>query len=123
MKERVHEYLEERLMDTVDGFTSFDVESKQMRLVDSTHKYALLPIYLLINKYKGKDHIFIINGQTGKVVGDTPISNLKRVLFAGSLLVGSLILLVFAAPLLILALIISIIATIFISLNRRKENH
>jgi len=42
----------------------------------------MLPVYLLVNKYKDKSHIFMINGQTGKVVGDTPLCLPKQILFA-----------------------------------------
>lgn len=83
MKERVDQYLEDRLKSTVNGYSSYNVHEKQIELSDTTQDYSMLPVYLLINKYKGKDHIFIVNGQTGKVVGDTPISFLKQILFAG----------------------------------------
>ena len=83
MKERVTGCLEERLKATVSGYASFHVTGRQIQLTDTTRNYAMLPIYLLINKYKDKDHMFIVNGQTGKVVGDTPVSSLKQKKFAG----------------------------------------
>lgn len=83
MKERVDGYLEDRLKETVNGYSSVNVKQKQVKLSDVTQDYSMLPIYLMINKFKGKDHIFIVNGQTGKVVGDTPISPLKQLVFAG----------------------------------------
>ncbi|HOQ37668.1 MAG TPA: DNA helicase PriA [Acetivibrio sp.] len=81
MKSRVEDYMEKRLRSTVIGYNSYSVNSKQVLLSDITASYSMLPIYLLINKYRGKDHIFIINGQTGKVVGDTPISPLRQIVF------------------------------------------
>ncbi len=36
--------------------------------------YALLPVWMLSTKYEGKDHLFAMNGQTGKLVGDLPVS-------------------------------------------------
>lgn len=44
-------------------------------------KYVLLPIYVGHHKYKNKVYNFFVNGTTGKVVGDAPVSGLK-VLFA-----------------------------------------
>jgi hypothetical protein len=82
MKERVENYLEERLRTTVSGYSSYNVKNKHVNLSETTQDYSMLPIYLLINKYKEKEHIFIVNGQTGKVVGDTPISIKKQLLFA-----------------------------------------
>jgi len=32
----------------------------------------MLPVYLLVNKYKDKSHIFMINGQTGTVCLEVP---------------------------------------------------
>lgn len=84
MKKRVEEYMEDRLKDTVQGYTSYLVKGKEMNLVDENHSYSLLPVYILINKYKEKEHIFMVNGQTGKVVGDAPISFVKQVAFVAS---------------------------------------
>ena len=36
--------------------------------------YALMPVWLLTTKYKGKNRLFAVNGQTGKTVGDLPTS-------------------------------------------------
>lgn len=40
-------------------------------------KYLLLPIWISSFKYKGKIYNFMVNGQTGKVGGKTPISPLR----------------------------------------------
>lgn len=37
-------------------------------------QYALLPVWMLHTKWKGKDYLFSMNGQTGKLTGDLPIS-------------------------------------------------
>ena len=39
--------------------------------------YAMLPVWLFTYKYKDKDYTFMVNGQTGKVVGEPPVSKLK----------------------------------------------
>ena len=36
--------------------------------------YMLLPVWMLISKYQGKDYLFAMNGQTGKIVGELPVS-------------------------------------------------
>lgn len=36
--------------------------------------YALMPVWMLNTKWKGKDFLFAMNGQTGKLVGDLPVS-------------------------------------------------
>lgn len=37
--------------------------------------YVLLPVWMLISQYEGKDYLFAMNGQTGKIVGELPVSN------------------------------------------------
>ena len=36
--------------------------------------YALMPVWMLNTKWQGKDYLFAMNAQTGKMVGDLPIS-------------------------------------------------
>ncbi len=44
---------------------------------DVTYKYVLLPTYQLVYKYKKKNYVTYINGNTGKVTGKVPLSPLK----------------------------------------------
>ena len=45
-----------------------------IRLENSSVKYALLPVWLLSTKWNGKNFLFAMNGQTGKLVGELPVS-------------------------------------------------
>ena len=45
--------------------------------------YALMPAWLLYTKYKDKDYLFAMNGQTGKFIGNLPIDYVKLLLFSG----------------------------------------
>ena len=36
--------------------------------------YALLPVWLLSTRWNGENFLFAMNGQTGKLVGDLPVS-------------------------------------------------
>lgn len=44
---------------------------------DVTYKYILLPVWISSFTYNGKLYHFMINGQTGKVSGKTPVSWLR----------------------------------------------
>ena len=47
-------------------------------------KYNLLPVWVLNYKHKEKNYIYALNGQTGKVYGELPVSSGKlAALFAG----------------------------------------
>lgn len=94
-KQRVEQYTEKRLRETIGGYTSYHDTNSDIALQKSEENYAMLPVYLLVNKYKGKEHLFMINGQTGKVVGEAPISKLKQLRFAGIIFVATWILAVF----------------------------
>lgn len=39
--------------------------------------YAFLPMWRYVYRYGGKDYEFFVNGQTGKTVGEAPISRLR----------------------------------------------
>lgn len=47
-----------------------------------TYKYLLLPVWISSYKYKEKVYQFMVNGQTGKVSGKTPIS-IPKVIITG----------------------------------------
>ena len=57
-----------------------------------TYKYLLLPVWISSYKYKDKVYQFMVNGQTGKVSGKTPISIPKVIItVVGALLIIALI--------------------------------
>ncbi|MBR3144850.1 MAG: hypothetical protein IKF53_03030 [Clostridia bacterium] len=64
-----------------DGFDTISTEASALKLYDPSVKYALLPVYLLNMTYKGKNYRLAVNGQTGKVVGELPISRAKQWLY------------------------------------------
>ena len=57
-----------------------------------TYKYLMLPVWLSCFNYKGKTYQFIVNGQSGKVGGDYPISpwRVALAIFIGLIIVGIL---------------------------------
>ena len=54
--------------------------------------YVLLPVWMLVSKYEGKDYLFAMNGQTGKIVGELPVSSSQaRKLFLKTFLISFII--------------------------------
>ena len=45
-----------------------------MRIDRKEPGYALLPVWLLSTKWQGKNYLVAMNGQTGKLIGDLPVS-------------------------------------------------
>ena len=65
---------------TVMGYESC-IPLREDVTVDCTNvRYALLPVWLLSTKWKDQNYLFAMNGQTGRLVGDLPVS--KERLFA-----------------------------------------
>lgn len=59
---------------TVEGYTSVKKESSDLDFDRKDVRYALLPVWVLSTRWNGKNFLFTVNGQTGKMVGDLPIS-------------------------------------------------
>ena len=70
---RMRESTEQALRQTVIGYSTVTGQGCDVRLTDKSARYALYPVWLLHTRYKGKDYLFGMNGQTGKFVGDLPI--------------------------------------------------
>jgi len=69
--------LESALQKTVLGYETCIGGDKNIRLNRGQVHYALLPVWLLNTKWEGKDYLFAMNGQTGKMAGDLPYSKKK----------------------------------------------
>ncbi len=65
------------LENSVKGYTSCVRESGEATVQRGKVHYALLPVWLLSTKWHGKSYLFAMNGQTGKLVGDLPVSRGK----------------------------------------------
>ena len=65
------------LQRTVTGYDSEMILDKSVQLQHGKAKYALLPVWMLHTKWNNKDYLFAMNGQTGKLIGDLPVSKGK----------------------------------------------
>jgi hypothetical protein len=52
-------------------------------------EYVFMPVWFLNYVYHGKTYTFALNGQTGKVAGEYPISRLKVALLAAGIFISS----------------------------------
>ena len=46
--------------------------------------FALLPVWVYCYRFRGKEYVYHINGQTGKVIGKTPTDSKKAVLYTAT---------------------------------------
>ena len=63
--------------ETCRGYDRLNTELAQIELSENSVKYAMMPVWLLSTQWKGKNFLFAMNGQTGKLVGDLPVSMAK----------------------------------------------
>lgn len=67
--------------ETVTGYSSCSVQHADVQIRQNDTHYALLPVWLLSTKWQEKNYLFAMNGQTGKLIGDLPVSKGKLALW------------------------------------------
>ena len=80
--ERVENSTIDRLRaQTLGEYEEAEVETSNIEKKFDNVSYAMVPVWILTTRYKGKPYTFMMNGQTGKVVGDLPKSTLKSIIY------------------------------------------
>ena len=70
------------LESTVEGYDRCSLDGEPCIIKeDGTVSYAMVPVWILTTKYEGKPYTFMMNGQTGKVIGSLPIDKRKATLY------------------------------------------
>lgn len=72
--ERCEGTLVSALRKTVKNYDTCILKSDNVNLQRGKVHYAMMPVWMLNTKWNGKDFLFAMNGQTGKLVGDLPIN-------------------------------------------------
>ena len=70
---RVKPTTEQSFRDTIKGYATVNVKKADIHMAVKKKTYVLLPVWMLHTKYKDKEYVFAMNGQSGKVVGDLPV--------------------------------------------------
>ena len=65
---------EQMIASTATGYATCSPVAKQVRLRQGGVRYVMLPVWLLSTRWNGKSFLFAMNGQTGKLIGDLPVS-------------------------------------------------
>ena len=73
VEQRVENNAVAMLESTVTGYSGHTLLGKNVQVRRGPAKYALLPVWMLHTKWKDKDYLFAMNGQTGKLIGDLPV--------------------------------------------------
>lgn len=68
--ERMKNTAIDSLRATIIGYTGLVPEQENVSIEPGLVHYAFLPVWLLSTQYNGKNYLFAMNGQTGKMVSD-----------------------------------------------------
>lgn len=93
--QRIKQAAEDVLKASAQGYTAVSVHSMNVAFRKETYVYALLPVWFLNYTYHGKDYAFAMNGQTGAMFGELPVSPLKAFLFGAGIFVLVLLICLF----------------------------
>jgi len=79
---RIKEGTVDALRSTVHGYDTVNLVDSSINYESNAAYYAYYPVWTLNSMYKEKKYQFAMNGQTGKLTGNLPISKIKATLFA-----------------------------------------
>ena len=82
--QRAKEASETMLNQTVTGYTTVVPVKKQIDISKKKAHFALLPVWVYRYEFRGKEYIYHVNGQTGKVIGTVPTDKRKAYLYTGT---------------------------------------
>lgn len=80
---RIQTSVETLMRETVKGYSTVSVKRNNIRFFDGKVSYALLPVWMLNTRYQNKIYTFAMNGQTGKFIGELPVSSGRYWAFLG----------------------------------------
>ncbi|AXI08861.1 hypothetical protein CUC15_08010 [Oceanobacillus zhaokaii] len=91
VKAKVDKYIDSYIHSTISGYQSVRYNNKRINTKSKNSYYVLLPVWMFYYDYNKSEHIFAMNGQTGKVVGKPPLSFGRIAAWFGSIAGGGFI--------------------------------
>ncbi|MBT2572588.1 TFIIB-type zinc ribbon-containing protein [Bacillus sp. ISL-51] len=88
-KDKISHYIDSYVRSTFSGYTTVDITDEDIHTNKLNSFYVLLPVWMVSYDYERTEHIFAMNGQTGKVVGKPPISSGKVAAWFGGITAGT----------------------------------
>lgn len=92
VKDKMAKPLDVFIRSTISGYSSVQYKEKDIRTTKTKSLYTMLPVWMVYYDYEQSEHIFAMNGQTGKVVGKPPLSKGKIATWFGGIAAGSFLL-------------------------------
>jgi hypothetical protein len=73
----INEYVDAYIHSTIKGYATTSIDNRNINILERHADYVLLPVWMVCYDYKQSEHVFAMNGQTGKIVGKPPLSKGK----------------------------------------------
>lgn len=86
---RIHQTTRQRLLSEAPPYNTRSIAGEKLQASVKERTYVLLPTWILNTKYKDKEYLFAMNGQTGKFVGNLPVDMTKLFLYGGGTFAAS----------------------------------
>ena len=83
VKARMVQYSNTLLQRTIKGYTTVDATMPRLLVHEMHWDYTLMPVWLLTYQRKGRTYTYAMNGYTGKVYGELPVSGGKLGVLGG----------------------------------------
>jgi hypothetical protein len=99
VKQQVEGYASDYARGTISGYTGVRINQQHVSYDRIHSDYVYLPLWFISYRYRDSDYVFAMNGQTGKVIGEPPVSRgkaagwfigLSAVIFAILMVIGGL---------------------------------
>jgi DNA-directed RNA polymerase subunit RPC12/RpoP len=91
IKDRIGSYVDSYLRSTINGYSSVNINRKNINIRKKHADYTLMPVWMVCYDYRQAEHIFLMNGQTGKIIGKPPLSKAKIAAWFTGISTGSFI--------------------------------
>lgn len=90
-KSKIRGYIESAIRSSFSGYATVTRTSEDIDTRNVKSRYVLLPVWLVVYDYDNFKHNFVMNGQTGKIVGKPPLSRAKIAAWFGGIAAGTLL--------------------------------
>lgn len=91
VKQRANQYITDIARNSIIGYSGVTILRNDISMIPTGEEYALFPVWMLNFRFNNKNFQFFLNGQTGKIVADRPISKTKTVVYSIVIFVVTLI--------------------------------
>lgn len=82
--DKVKSSAESLLSETISGYTTCVPLHKNINMLKQKAQYALMPVWIYRYQFRGKEYVYHVNGQTGKVIGKTPTDKRKAWIYSAA---------------------------------------